>query len=98
MSSKQILSLGAAIASLTGAQVLSTEAQATSAAGDVKTSNVGAASSLPQLEPNAHYRIGEDLLGFVMTQQPDGTLVAQHSSHASHASHHSHASHASSRY
>ena len=67
VNSKQILSLGAAIASLTGAQVLSTEARATSAAGDVNGSNVGAEISVPQLEPNALYRVGDDLLGFVMT-------------------------------
>ena len=47
-----------------------------------------------KLEPNAHFQVGEDLLGFVMTKQADGTIVAGHSSHSSHASH---ASHASSR-
>ena len=98
LNSKQIFSLGAALASLTGAQVLSTEAQATVSTGDVTTPTIGTESATSKLEPNIHYRVGEDLLGFVMTQQPDGTLVAQHSSHASHASHASHHSHASSRY
>ena len=53
------------------------------------------------LIPNTLVSTGETLLGFVMTEQPDGTLIAQHVSHvshASHASHVSHASHYSSRY
>jgi hypothetical protein len=33
---------------------------------------------------------GNDLLAFIVTEQPDGTIIAQHASHASHASHHSH--------
>jgi hypothetical protein len=61
--SKKILSLGTAIASLTGAQVLGTEAQATPAALDANAAKVGTESSASQLEPNAHYRVGYDLLG-----------------------------------
>ncbi len=50
------------------------------------------------LTPNTFYTAGQDLLGLVVTQLADGTIVAQHPSHASHGSHASHASHASSRY
>jgi hypothetical protein len=41
-------------------------------------------------EPNTLVSTGHDLLGFVVSTQEDGTVVAQHASHASHASHHSH--------
>jgi hypothetical protein len=47
--------------------------------------------------PNTLVSTGETLLGFIMTDQPDGTVIAQHVSHASHASHASHRSHFSSR-
>lgn len=51
-----------------------------------------------EIQPNTIFRVGEDLLGLLVTQNADGTVVAQHSSHYSHSSHASHASHASSRY
>src|SRR6266513_386873 len=89
--SKVVLSLGAALASLTGMSVQGAEAKAI-VAKDVSAS--ASENSAIKLEPNAHYQVGEDLLGFVTTKQADGTIVAQHSSHASHGSH---ASHASSR-
>lgn len=41
---------------------------------------------------------GEDFLSLIVTQQADGTIVAQHRSHYSHSSHSSHRSHYSSRY
>ena len=44
--------------------------------------------------PNTIISTGQDLLGFMVDHQTDGTTVAYHSSHASHASH---ASHYSSR-
>ena len=50
------------------------------------------------LAPNRIFKAGEDFLGMLVTQNADGTVVAQHSSHYSHSSHASHASHASSRY
>ena len=89
--SRILLSLGAALASLTGMSVQGAEAKA--AVGN-EASSSAAENAATKLEPNAHYQVGEDLLGFVMTKQADGTIVAQHSSHASHASH---ASHVSSR-
>jgi len=51
-----------------------------------------------KIEPNTIFTAGEDLLGLLVTQNADGTIVAQHSSHYSHSSHASHASHASSRF
>jgi hypothetical protein len=42
--------------------------------------------------PNTLFRVEEDLLGLIVSQRPDGTMVAQHYSHSSHASHASHAS------
>jgi hypothetical protein len=48
-------------------------------------------------QPNTIVSTGKDLLGFTVTEQADGTVVAQHSSHASHASHASHHSHYSGR-
>ena len=89
--SKIVLSLGAALASLTGMSVQGAEAKSVTA-NDVSAS--AAENTAIKLEPNAHYQVGEYLLGFVMTKQADGTIVAQHASHASHASR---ASHASSR-
>ena len=92
LNSKSILSVGAALAALTGTQVLATEAPASVVNGGVKATEIGSEVIGVQRQPNAHYRVGEDLLGFVLTQQADGTLVADHASHASHSSH------ASSRY
>ena len=42
------------------------------------------------IQPNTVFTAGEDLLGLLVTQNADGTIVAQHASHSSHASHHSH--------
>ena len=91
--SKILLSLGAALASLTGFSVQGAEAKP-SALNDDATSPAKQSLDSAKLAANAHFQVGEDLLGFVMTKQADGTIVAQHSSHASHGSH---ASHASSR-
>ena len=90
--SKTVLSLGAALASLTGLSVQGAEAKTTVASDDVTSPAKLDLGAKPT--PNAHFQVGEDLLGFVMTKQPDGTIVAGHSSHSSHASH---ASHVSSR-
>jgi hypothetical protein len=90
--SKILLSLGAALASLTGFSVQSVEAKQAIANDDTISSAKQGLDAKPT--PNAHFQVGEDLLGFVMTKQADGTIVAGHSSHSSHASH---ASHASSR-
>jgi hypothetical protein len=80
--SKILLSLGAALASLTGMSVQGAEAKPV-VGNDASSS--AAENAAAKLEPNAHYQVGEDLLGFVMTKQADGTIVAQHASHASHA-------------
>ncbi|WP_441232776.1 His-Xaa-Ser repeat protein HxsA2 [Bradyrhizobium sp. 1200_D9_N1_1] len=87
--SKILLSLGAALASLTGLSVQGAEAKP-AVLNDEVTPVKQDLHAKPA--PNAHFQVGEDLLGFVMTKQADGTIVAGHSSHASHASHSSHAS------
>jgi hypothetical protein len=89
--SKILLSLGAALASLTGMSVQGVDAKP--AVGNDLSSSANENAAIKP-EPNAHFQVGEDFLGFVMTKQPDGTIIAGHSSHSSHASH---ASHASSR-
>jgi hypothetical protein len=91
--SKSLLSIGAALASLSGLSVQGAEAKIAVVNDDANTPAKQALDSA-KLPANAHFQVGEDLLGFVMTKQADGTIVAQHSSHASHGSH---ASHASSR-
>lgn len=94
--SKSLLSIGTALASLLGLSGQGAEAKiAVVNDGPITTANQALDSAKPA--PNAHFQVGEDLLGFVMTKLPDGTIVAGHSSHASHASHSSHSSHASSR-
>ena len=90
--SKSLLSIGAALASLSGLSVQGAEAKIAVVNNDA--SMPAQALDSAKLAANAHFQVGEDLLGFVMTKQADGTIVAQHSSHASHGSH---ASHASSR-
>jgi len=92
--SKSLLSIGAALASLSGLSVQGAEAKVAVVNDDASAAAKQALDSAKPLA-NAHFQAGEDLLGFVMTRQADGTIVAQHSSHASHAYH---ASHASSRY
>jgi hypothetical protein len=91
--SRSLLSIGAALASLSGLSVQGAEAKIT-VVNDDATTPAKQALDPAKLAANAHFQVGEDLLGFVMTKQADGTIIAQHSSHASHGSH---ASHASSR-
>ncbi|WP_156464275.1 His-Xaa-Ser repeat protein HxsA2 [Afipia sp. Root123D2] len=94
MSHKQkiLLSLSAALAALTGVSSDKAEAKATNTIDQNGIASDMMNSAKPA--PNAAIQVGEDLLGFVMTKQADGTIVAGHSSHVSHASH---ASHVSSR-
>ena len=84
--SKLLLSIGAALASLSGLSVQGAEAKIAVVNDDTSTPAKQALDSA-KLMANAYFQLGEDLLGFVMTKQADGTIVAQHSSHASHASH-----------
>jgi hypothetical protein len=91
----KILPLASALGALAGTAVAATESQSAipitePAASAPSESTATAVAKVP----NMLVSTGETLLGFVMTDQPDGTIVAQHVSHASHASH---ASHYSSR-
>ena len=94
----KILPLASALGTLAGTAVVATEAQSAIPTVDRVASPLSETSTTPVAKvPNTLVSTGETLLGFVMTDQPDGTVVADHVSHASHASHSSHASHVSSR-
>lgn len=88
-----ILPIATALASL------STGLVSASAATNVEANVSEPATKPAEAEPaNTFFKVGEDLLGFLVTEQADGTVVAQHRSHYSHSSHSSHRSHYSSRY
>jgi hypothetical protein len=84
-----ILPLASALAALSGSSMVVAEAKSVPT-GDAAVNSEAAAAQ--KVQPNTLVSTGESLLGFIMTEQPDGTVVAQHASHASHASHHSHSS------
>jgi hypothetical protein len=91
----KILPLASALGTLAGTAVVATEAESAIPTVDPVASALSEMTAMPVSKvPNTLVSTGETLLGFVITNQPDGTVVAQHSSHASHASH---ASHYSSR-
>ena len=92
-----ILPLAGALGALAGAAVAATEARSATPTADDPASSATPERTATQAVPNTLVSTGETLLGFVMTDQPDGTVVADHVSHASHSSHASHASHYSSR-
>ena len=92
----KIMSLTAALAALTGAAIaVSDKAEANIGSPNESTSFNARPSS--DLMPNRIVSVGEDFLGFIVTEASDGTMLAQHYSHYSHSSHASHASHYSSR-
>ena len=91
----KILPLASALGALAGTSAVATEAQSVIPTAGPTDSAASETTAVPVATvPNTLVSTGETLLGFVMTDQPDGTVVAQHVSHASHASH---ASHYSSR-
>lgn len=86
----KILPLASALGTLAGSAVVATEAQSAIPTMDPAASAPSETSATAVAKvPNTLVSTGETLLGFVMTDQPDGTVVAQHVSHASHASHYS---------
>ena len=74
--SKSLLSIGAALASLSGLAVQGAEAKA-AVVNDGSDTQAKQALNSTKLIANAHFQAGEDLLGFVMTKQADGTIVAR---------------------
>ncbi len=78
-----ILPLASALGAIAGNSVAATPADA-----GMPPENTSVATPEAQgaraLQPNTFISTGETLLGFVLTEQPDGTVVAQHVSHASH--------------
>jgi hypothetical protein len=97
MSQKQrvILPIASAIASLASVPAIVDEAAAKiSDRSDASSSQNAAIARTGQ--PNVVFKAGEDLLGLIVKEQADGTVVVDHYSHSSHASHASHHSHYSS--
>jgi hypothetical protein len=88
-----ILPLASALGALAGSTMVPAEAKSIVSADPVATSEAAAAKS--GQKANIFVSTGESLLGFIITKQADGTIVADHESHASHDSHASHESHAS---
>lgn len=87
-----ILPLATALASLAG--VPATVDDASAKTPDASSAASSQNNTVAQTgQPNVVFKAGEDLLGLIVTQQADGTIIAQHSSHVSHASHASHSSH-----
>jgi hypothetical protein len=86
-----ILTLAAALAALAG----DATAAPTPAKEALPSSEARDSSKQRPVEANVFYNVGEDLLGLLVTERADGTVVAQHASHYSHSSHSSHSSHQS---
>jgi hypothetical protein len=85
-----ILPLASALGALAGSAMAPAEAKSPPPADPAFTSEAAAVKS--GQKANTFVSTGESLLGFIVTKQADGTIVADHESHASHASHESHAS------
>ena len=84
-----IMPLAAALAALTGTAAI------IAAPADAKTTEPVTSDSIKATEPsgaapNRVVSVGEDFLGFIVTNKADGTVLAQHYSHYSHSSHASH--------
>jgi hypothetical protein len=90
-----ILPLAIALAALT-VEKATAAAPDTKMGGDAEHQNAVAPANLS--DANILVNTGKDFLAFNITQNADGTIVAQHRSHSSHSSHSSHRSHSSSRY
>jgi hypothetical protein len=84
-----ILPLASALGALAATATVA-EAKSVPAAGAAVNSEAAAPQSAQRA--NTLVSTGESLLGFIVTEQADGTVVAQHRSHVSHASHASHTS------
>jgi hypothetical protein len=89
---KAILPLGAALAAL-GVPAAQAAIPSQNSTDDQSTGHSTASVTRDQV--NQVVKVGGDLLGFVVTQDADGMVVAQHYSHYSHSSHSSHSSHQS---
>ena len=85
-----ILPLASALGALAGSAMTPAEAKSPPPADAALTSEAATVKS--DQKANTFVSTGEIRLGFIVTKQADGTIVADHESHASHASHDSHAS------
>jgi len=95
--SPRILSLAAALSALAATAVVASDPADAKAVGPQESTAPDATKPVSDLIPNQILSVGTDLLGFIVNNNGDGTVVAQHVSHASHASHASHSSHYSGR-
>ena len=93
----KIMPLAAALAALTGTAGI-VAGPATAKTVEPTDADPAGATLARSSAPNQIVSVGRDFLGFIVTDQADGTVLAEHYSHTSHASHSSHASHTSSRY
>lgn len=93
--SKVVLPLATALASLAGTPAVTD--QAVAKAPETTGPATQDANAVRTGSPNLVFKAGDELLGLVVSEQADGTVLAQHYSHSSHASHASHASHYSGR-
>jgi hypothetical protein len=88
--SKVVIGLGGALTALVGPTALlpgMTDAHHV----DARTQEFGASA----IKPTVAVPFGGQLMGFTVSDNADGIVVASHGSHVSHASHDSHSSHAS---
>lgn len=91
LKSKGVITLGGALTALVGpAAFLPATADAHTA--DVNPQNARATTTA---KSTVAVPFGSQLMAFTVSDDADGTVIAQHESHASHVSHESHASHAS---
>lgn len=81
-----LITLAAALAGLAGAGAATAPSRAAVSAEAPPRDKTGQ----PIGEPNRFVEVGDDLLGFIVTERSDGTVEARHYSHRSHSSHRSH--------
>jgi hypothetical protein len=91
----QIVGLGAALAALAGGTPIAASPAEAAAEPTTRPSSTPVRETPSETRPpNAFFPVGSDLFGLTISENADGTIVADHSSHSSHSSH---ASHYSSR-
>jgi hypothetical protein len=85
----RFMPLAAALAGLAGTSAIAADPAAAKTPDSLDSDHATAARA-SDLVPNKIVSTGADLMGFLVTKTPSGTVLAQHVSHASHSSHTSH--------
>jgi hypothetical protein len=88
--SPKVIPLAAALAALAGTAAINSPPVDARATNGPETPNAPDRMPISGMTPNRIVSIGDDFLGFIVTDMADGTVVAQHYSHQSHSSHSSH--------